>query len=127
MVPGMIVLAQEDATSWFASGLAIVLYLAFVLFVVIGMWRVFEKAGKPGWASLIPFYNVWVLCEIAGRPGWWLLLFFIPFVNFIVWIILCVDIAAAYGHGVGFAIGLMFLTPLFFLILGYGPSTYRAA
>ena len=67
--------------------------LAVVVFVIAGMWRVFTKAGKPGWACLVPIYNVIVLLQIAGRPVWWFLLMFIPFVNIIVTFVVVMDIA----------------------------------
>ena len=70
------------------------------------MWKVFTKAGQPGWASIIPIYNLYIWCKIVGRPWWWILLMLIPFVNFIICIILCIDLAKSFGKGVGFGIGL---------------------
>jgi hypothetical protein len=99
---------------------SILIFLA----VVAGMWQVFEKAGQPGWKAIIPIYNIWVLLEIIGRPGWWIILFFIPFVNFIIWIIVSLDLAKSFDHGVGFAIGLLILPWLFYIILGWGESQY---
>ena len=119
----LISLAQQDA-----DGVGIVawlIYIAVVVFVLIGMWRVFEKAGKPGWAALIPLYNIWVMFEIAGRPGWWLFLAFIPFVNVVVIIISLHVLSGPFGHGVGFTLGLIFLPMIFWMILGYGDSQYR--
>ena len=57
------------------------LMVAIVAIFIAGMWRMFSKAGQPGWASIVPVYNLVVLLQIAGRPVWWLLLFFIPFVG----------------------------------------------
>lgn len=99
-------------------------YFAVLILMVAGMWMVFSKAGKPGWAAIIPFYNVWVLCEVAGRPGWWMFLMWIPFVNFVIYIIICIDLAKNFGHGAGFGIGLWLLPFIFFLILGFGSSRY---
>ncbi len=56
----------------------------FVILMVAAMWKVFTKAGQPGWAALIPIVNVYFLCKVAGRPGWWLILMLIPLVNFII-------------------------------------------
>src|ERR1700760_4952531 len=67
--------------------------IAFIILMVAAMWKMFSKAGQPGWASLIPIFNTYIICKVAGRPGWWLLLLLIPFVNVIIWIILCLDIA----------------------------------
>lgn len=99
--------------------------LVIALIVLIGMWKVFTKAGHPGWAVIIPIYNLYILCKIAGRPGWWLILMLIPFVNFIIAIILCIDIAKNFGKGAGFGIGLVFLGFIFFPILGFGSATYQ--
>jgi hypothetical protein len=88
------------------------------------MWKVFDKAGKPGWAAIIPFYNQWVLMEVAGRPGWWFLLLLIPFVSIVIWIIVSLDVATSFGKGVGFGIGLWLLGFVFYLILGFGSATY---
>ena len=101
--------------------------LAFYVVVIVGLWRTFVKAGHPGWAAIIPFYNLWIWIKIAGRPGWWLILFFIPLVNFVIAIILNFDIAKRFGKGVGFGFGLLFLGFIFFPILGFGDAQYQAA
>ncbi len=98
--------------------------LAILVVVVIGMWKVFVKAGHPGWASIIPIYNLYILTQIAGRPWWWLLLCFIPLVNLVIVFILSVDIARKFGKGVGFAIGMFFLSFIFYPILGFSDATY---
>ncbi|MCG3205059.1 MAG: hypothetical protein KCHDKBKB_01776 [Elusimicrobia bacterium] len=97
--------------------------------VIAGLWKTFVKAGQPGWGAIIPFFNVYLMLKIAGRPGWWLLLFFIPLVNFVIMIIVSIDIAKAFGHGVGYALGLTFIPIIFYPMLGFGSSTYtpRAA
>ena len=70
-------------------------YFAVLILLIAAIWKVFSKAGQPGWAAIIPIYNIYVMCKVAGRPGWWLLLMLIPFVNIIIAIILNVDIANA--------------------------------
>src|SRR5947208_11116389 len=85
------------------------IYLVILVLVIAGMWKVFVKAGKPGWACIVPIYNLIVLLEIAGRPIWWIVLMLIPFVNFVVFIILGIDIAKAFGKGTGYGLGLAFL------------------
>ena len=102
-----------------------VIPLLIALAVIVAMWKVFTKAGQPGWASLIPFYNIYVWCKIVGRPGWWLILMFIPFVNFIIAIILCIDLAKSFGKGAGFGIGIVFLGFIFLAILGFGDAQYQ--
>jgi hypothetical protein len=100
-------------------------YFALIVFVIASIWKVFAKAGQPGWASLIPFYNFYVMLQIAGKPGWWLLLLFIPLVNVIIAIIVAIEIAKAFGKGAGFGLGLAFLGFIFYPILGFGSATYQ--
>ena len=125
-------LLQETTTTGEVSplmaGMGIVFticYLAVVLLIIIGLWKVFVKAGKPGWASIVPIYNIIVLLEIAGKPLWWFILMLIPFVNFIVAIIVLIAVARNFGKGVGFAIGMVFLPFIFIPILGFGDAKYQ--
>lgn len=104
--------------------IAILVIVALVLFEIIAMWKVFEKAGQPGWGSLIPIYNTYIMLKVAGRPGWWLLLFFVPIVNFVIAIIMMVDIAKNFGKSSMFALGLILLGVIFFPILGYGDAEW---
>lgn len=101
------------------------IYIGLIVFVIAALWKVFVKAGQPGWACIIPFYNAYVLLQIAGRPGWWLLLFLIPFVNIVIAIIVALDVAKNFGKGAGFGIGLAFLGFIFYPILGFGDATYQ--
>lgn len=94
------------------------------LVVLIAMWKVFTKADQPGWAVLIPIYNLYVLTQVVGRPGWWLIMFLIPLVNVIFMFIIMFDLAKAFGKGAGFALGLIFLNLIFILILGFGNAEY---
>jgi hypothetical protein len=102
--------------------------LGFIVFLVLvfAIWRIFEKAGKPGWAALIPFYNVIVLLEIVGKPWWWLLLIiFVPLGNFI-WGIWTINLLAkSFGKNEGFTVGLILLSFIFYPILGYGSASYK--
>jgi ABC-type sulfate transport system permease subunit len=102
-------------------------YLAVLILLIASIWKVFSKAGQPGWAVLIPIYNAYVLCKVAGRPGWWVILLLIPFVNFVIAIILCLDVAKAFGKGGGFAVGLLLLPFIFYPILGFGSAQYTGA
>src|SRR6266498_3592000 len=85
----------------------------------------YSAAGKPGWASIIPIYNLYVWCKIVGRPGWWIILMLIPLVNFIICIILSIDMAKSFGKGAGFGIGLALLGIIFWPILGFGSAQYQ--
>ena len=99
--------------------------LLIALFVIVAMWKVFTKAGRPGWATIIPIYNMYVWCKIVGRPGWWVILMLIPLVNIIVGIIVCIDMAKSFGKGVGFGIGIALLGIIFLPILGFGSAQYQ--
>jgi ABC-type sulfate transport system permease subunit len=100
-------------------------YCAVIVLLIAAMWKVFSKAGQPGWAAIIPIFNVYIMCKVAGRPGWWLLLMLIPLVNIIVAIVLSIDIAKRFGKGVGFAIGMILLPFIFWPILGFGSAQYQ--
>ena len=102
-----------------------IFWLAFMILMIAACWKIFTKAGQPGWASIIPIYNWYILCKIVGRPGWWVILLLIPFINFIIGIILCIDLAKSFGKGVGFGIGLILLGLIFFPILGFGSAQYQ--
>jgi len=102
----------------------VILSLAVMVLVIVSYWKIYTKAGKPGWACLIPIYNIIVLLQIVGKPWWWLLLMIIPFVNivFAIWMINL--LSKSFGHGAGFTIGLLLLSIVFFPILGFGSSKY---
>jgi hypothetical protein len=121
------ILAQGgDAADATVATIVLVIELALVVVIVAGMWKVFTKAGQPGWGAIIPILNVYLLCKIAGRPGWWLILFFIPIVSIVVAILVCLDIARNFGKGAGFGVGLALLGFIFFPILGFGSAQYMA-
>jgi len=102
-----------------------VIWCIIIVIEIAAMWKVFEKAGQPGWAAIIPIYNVIVLLQIAGKPIWWILLYFIPLVGLIIAIIVIHNISVNFGKGVGFTLGLIFLSPIFFPILAWGDAQYR--
>ena len=101
-----------------------IFYFAFIVFFFIVMWKIFVKAGKPGWGCIVPIYNIILQLEIAGRPLWWIFLMFIPLVNTVVAIIILFDIAKAFGKGTGFGLGMLFLPFIFFPILAFDSSEY---
>jgi hypothetical protein len=102
----------------------LIVYLAIVIAFCVASWKVFTKAGHPGWAIFVPIYNLIVMLKIAGKPGWWVIGMLIPLVNIAVAIIMNLEIAKRFGKGTGFAVGLILLTPIFWLILGFGDSEY---
>jgi hypothetical protein len=100
--------------------------LAIVLMMIASIWKVFEKAGQPGWASLVPIYNIVIMLKITGKPTWWLALFFLPAANFVVMILIVVALAKSFGKGTGFGLGMLFFGFIFYPILGFGDARYTA-
>lgn len=101
-----------------------VVVLAIAIIMIVANWKIFTKAGKPGWASIVPIYNMYVTFQVAGMNGWMFLLLFVPLVNIVVQIMLCLNLAKAFGKSTGFGIGLIFLNPIFLLILAFGNAEY---
>jgi len=109
---------------------AVIISLAFLILwiaglSIAGLWNIFEKAGHPGWAAIIPIYNMYIITKIAGKEWWWLLLLLIPIVNIVIAIILYIAVSEKFGKGAGFAVGLVFLPFIFALILGFGDAEYK--
>jgi hypothetical protein len=118
---------QIDPTQQLSSGTGAVIgiiYLAFVILIIVSMWKVFTKAGEPGWAAIVPIYNAIVFLKIAGKPGWWFILLIIPIVGLVVMILALVSFAERFGKGAGFVIGLLLLPFIFFPILAFGDAQY---
>lgn len=110
-------LGSFGATFW-------IVWCAVIVFEIAAMWKVFTKAGQPGWAAIIPIYNVIVLLQIAGKPIWWILLCLIPLVNIVVAIMMWHAISTNFGKGVGFTLGLIFLGFIFIPILAWSDAQY---
>lgn len=104
--------------------LLVLIELALLVVICAGFWKMFEKAGQPGWAAIIPVYNIYVMCKIGGKPGWWLLLLLIPFVNLVFSIWIANMISKSFGKDEGFTVGLVLLGVIFYPILGFGSATY---
>ena len=110
-------------------GLSLASFFSIVFFIVIitivAKWKIYVKAGQAGWASIIPIYNIYILLKIVGKPGWWLLvmIFFPPVGLFLaIWMINL--LSKSFGRGIICTLGLLFLSPLFYLMLGFGDAKY---
>jgi hypothetical protein len=108
-----------------AGAVFLVILLAIVIFFIACIWKIYSKAGQPGWASIVPVYNWYILVKLINKPGWWLVLFFIPFVNYVVLIIVHIQLAKAFGKGTGFGIGLILLPMIFLPMLAFGSAKYQ--
>ena len=131
-----LLLAQAELTDAEAAGLIAIVFgallipsLILIAIYVIANWKIFEKAGQPGWAAIIPIYNLIVMLDVQGRPKWWVIWYLIPFVNYVsilvMFIILCLDYAKRFGKDGGFVAGLILLNPIFLLILAFGSAQYQ--
>nr|WP_294791532.1 DUF5684 domain-containing protein [uncultured Mucilaginibacter sp.] len=106
-------------------GALLIPLLVIWVITVIGMWKTFEKAGKPGWAAIIPIYNYIVMLEIIGKPIWWIILLLLPCVNIVIAVWVINLLAKSFGKSEGFTIGLLFFPFIFYPILGFGSATYQ--
>jgi hypothetical protein len=109
------------------GGAMLVGILGFFLFMIVANWRLFTKAGQPGWAILVPIYNVIVWLQIGGKPFWWLLLYFIPVVNLIVAVLTVFGIADNFGKGKAFGLGLLLVPFIFVPVLAFGDAQYAGS
>lgn len=101
----------------------LVVILAITAALVAGMWKMFQKANKPGWAAIVPIYNVVVMCEISGAPLWWIILLFVPFVNIVFSIMLYVYFVKSYGKDTGMIILSILFPYVMYPIFGFSKST----
>jgi len=129
MIPALLLQSDSGAGGVGAllavGGVIMLVALALAVVFLVGLWKVFVKAGQPGWAVLIPFYNCYILLKIAGRPGWWLILCLIPLVNIVIGIIVAIDVAKAFGQSAVFGVVLLFLlSGIGYLVLGFGNYRY---
>lgn len=106
------------------SAAYVIIMLALIVVTLVGLWKMFIKAGKPGWAAIVPFYNMYCLFEMSFGNGWLFLLTFVPCVGAVFQIILCFKLAKAFGKGVGFGFGLLFFSFIFYMILGFGDAEF---
>ena len=123
------VYGSTSAVAGMSAGLVLLMVcfaLAITIFLIIVEWKVFTKAGKPGWAAIIPIYNQIVLFDIIGYNWYYIFVFclsWIPVIGSLLLLFFCVTmnikLAKAYGQSVGFGIGLLLLSPVFTAILAF--------
>ena len=107
-----------------AMGALAFVYFAVILLILVSMWKIFVKAGKPGWAAIVPIYNMIVLLEIVNKPIWWFIMFFIPLVNLIFIIMTYNELSKSFGQGVGTTVLLILLPFVGFPMLAFGDAQY---
>ena len=109
----------------------LIIMLVIAVLQIIAMWKIFAKAGEKGWKSIIPIYNVVTLFKISGLSPWLVLVYLasvIPFVGWIACLVLTIfqanGLAKSFGKSAGYTVGLIFLAPIFYLMLAFGKSEY---
>ncbi len=124
-------LAQSTTTTTSSSAaggavllLLLVLYVAFIVLMIASMWKMFDKAGQKGWCAIVPILNIIVLLKVVHKELWWIILFLIPCVNIVAFIVVYFSLATAFNKGSGFGIGLIILPWIFVPILGFGSAQY---
>ena len=115
---------QFPIEPWVIAALVAV-QLAMMVLLIAAWWRIFQKAGEPGWAAIVPIYNAFVALKIAGKPMWWFVLLIIPLVGFVVALIVLFALAKRFGKGPGFALGMIILPPIFYPLLAWGDAQYN--
>lgn len=128
--------ADVEAVAGAVMGVMLVysiILIAIAVVELIGMWKMFTKAGEPGWKCLIPIYNLVILFKIAGISPWFILGYLLAFIPAVGWIAalalqiyLAINLAKVFGQSGGFAAGLVLLQPIFICILGFGKAEYQA-
>lgn len=108
------------------SGASLFVQLIVAALYIISLWIVFQKANKPGWAAIIPIYNLIVYLEVVNKPWWWIFLMLIPVVNVVIFVIITHQLSLSFGKGAGFTLGLIFLPFIFYPILAFGDAKYQA-
>ncbi|MBQ7802600.1 signal peptidase I [Candidatus Saccharibacteria bacterium] len=103
----------------------VLLILAWVVLIIVAEWKIFKKAGKDGWKSLIPVYNAYTMLQILNMEPMLCFLSLLPGANFMLNIVMSVKLAKSFGKGTGFAVGLILLEPIFEMILGFGDAKYK--
>ena len=109
------------------TGLAVIWVIALLLIalMIVAMWILFKKAGKPGWAAVVPFYDQYTLYEITWGNGWRFLMLLIPIYNIVLAILTYIRLAKAFGKDEGYAVGLVFLPQVFVPMLAFGSAAYH--
>ena len=106
----------------------LIISLVLALLLIIALWKVFTKAGKPGIFAIIPIVNIYTLIKISGNAGWWTILYFIPVVNVIISILVSIGVAKNFGKSGAFGFfGLFLFSFIGYLILGFGKAQYQGS
>lgn len=115
---------QSNSPDVLFSVIVTIIYVVVIVLSLVGFWKLFKKAGRPGWHCLIPVFSTYQLIKISNKPGWWLILMFIPIVQILFSLLIYIELAKAFGRSTAFGALLLWLFPIGFLIIGFGKSKY---
>ena len=115
---------MDDAVGIIGILIGFGLYFLLIGGIIAGMWKVFSKAGKPGWASLVPIYNTFVMIEIVGLPTWYIILCLIPCTAPFVSLYLIYGLAKSFGKDIGFMLLMIFIPFVGLPMLGFSDAKY---
>jgi hypothetical protein len=107
-----------------ALGAVMFIYFALFLLITISLWKIFSKAGRPGWAAIVPIYNLIVWLDIVGKPTWWIILLLLPIVNLVILIMIIHQMSVVFGQGIGTTLLLIFLPFIGYPMLAFGSAQY---
>jgi hypothetical protein len=122
MISATLLALQYEAASPAGSMLSAFLFIGLAVFVIASIWKVYDKAGEPGWSVLIPIYGQIVMARIGGKSAWWVLALFLPGIGIIAAVVLAVGVAERFEKTALFGLGLAFLPFLFYPMLAYGDA-----
>jgi hypothetical protein len=107
-----------------AALLFVLIYIGIIVLMISSIWKVFTKANQPGWAAIVPIYNIIIMLEVAKKPTWWVAMYFIPIANFVFMIMTLNGISKNFGKDEGFTVGMVLLGVVFWPILAFGNAQY---
>lgn len=99
-----------------------IISLLLSILLIVSMWKIYKKAGKPGWAAIVPVYNIIVLLEIAELPLWYIALFLVPFANIYAMFKIYIELAHKFGKSTGFGVASVFFSAICFPILAFNKN-----
>jgi hypothetical protein len=106
------------------AGVNLLIVIVILVLIFGGLWKIFTKAGKPGWAAIVPIYNWIVLVKIVGKPLWWDIMLFIPCVNLVFGILVYIELAKCFGKDTLYGVLLFLLSPIMIPVLGFSDAQY---
>src|SRR5690242_15241696 len=115
--PSLVQYAPAEPSA--AAGVIVLVIIATLVVSIASLWRLFESVGEPGWAAVVPVYNLVVTLRVAGMSAWWMLALLIPYVGVLAFLPVALAFAQRFGRGAGFGVGIWLFPFIFFPILAF--------